>query len=248
MATSFGALCTDFYVNQTLTLRMDLPAERETVLHFFERVRADQPSLSRFRPYPDELSLESNRRAFSYRWLALRRRSIRSGHANPDTLDEAYALHRLLLRMSPYHLSISPLDVAYQELTFGFELEAKANHNQIVLDALFAESPMAGLLDQPGAQPLSVQPAMRIALNDRCSLRATFEVKTATTPAQVRRGRYRTEPITILLHVRQLGPINKPDDLLDRFETLREHAEQLAADRLVPDLLTPISRSLTNIS
>ena len=36
MATSYGALCDDFYVNQKLTLRMDMPSDRETVLHLFE--------------------------------------------------------------------------------------------------------------------------------------------------------------------------------------------------------------------
>ena len=37
MATSFGALCTDFYINQKVGLKMDLPADRETILHLFDR-------------------------------------------------------------------------------------------------------------------------------------------------------------------------------------------------------------------
>ena len=37
--TTFVALCSDFYVNQKLALKMDLPSERETILHFFDRVR-----------------------------------------------------------------------------------------------------------------------------------------------------------------------------------------------------------------
>jgi hypothetical protein len=57
MATSFGALCTDFYVNQKLALKMDLPGERETVLHFFDRVKKSIPAMNRFRRYDGELAL-----------------------------------------------------------------------------------------------------------------------------------------------------------------------------------------------
>jgi hypothetical protein len=246
MATSFGALCTDFYVNQKIAVKMDLPSDRETILNFYDRVRQDQPSMSKFRRFTDELALESGRREGAYRWLAMRRNSIRSGHVNPDTLEEAYALHRLLLRLAPYHLSLSPLDIEYQELLFGFDLEAKANQHEIVYDALFARTPLASLMDYGDARPLDLQPVFGITLDKRCDLQAFFEVKTATTPGQVRAGRYRTEPISIFLTLRKMGPIDKPDDLLESFETLRRHAERLAEEHVVPDLLTPISRAITS--
>ena len=51
MATSYGALCTDFYINQKLALKMDLPSDRETILHFFDLVRREMPSMHRFRRY-----------------------------------------------------------------------------------------------------------------------------------------------------------------------------------------------------
>ena len=59
MTTSYGALCTDFYINQKLALKMDLPTERETLLHFFDQVRETHPGMTRFRRYDGELSLES---------------------------------------------------------------------------------------------------------------------------------------------------------------------------------------------
>ena len=59
MVNSIGALCTDFYVNQKLGLKMDLPTARETVLDMFDRVRKSVPSMDRFRRYEGELSLES---------------------------------------------------------------------------------------------------------------------------------------------------------------------------------------------
>lgn len=246
MATSFGALCTDFYINHKLGVKMDIPAGRETVLHLFDRIRADQPDMSRFRRFSDELALESRRQDGAYQWLALRQRSVRSGNVNPESLEQAYELHQLILKLVPYHLSISSLDVEYQELLFGFDLEAKANHHEIVHEALVAESPLASLVEYPGARPLDVQPIIGISLSARCDLQAWFEVKTLTTPGQVRAGRFRREPISVLLTVRKTGPINKPDDLLATFETLRENAERLAEDLVVPKLVTPISRAITS--
>ncbi len=246
MSTSFGALCTDFYVNQKIAVRMDLPCERETILHFFDRIRADQPTMNRFKRYNDELALESSRTQRAYRWIALRRDSLRAGHINPASLNEAYELHNLVLKQSPYNLSLSPLEIRYQEMMFGFDLEATANQHEIVSEALLARSPLAHLLDVPDSRPIDVQPLVGISLNRRCDLQAFFEVKTATTRSQVRAAQYRTEPISVLLTIRKLGPLNDVDDLLTNFATMRQHAEQLAEDRLVPHLLTPISRALTS--
>ncbi|MEX2673703.1 MAG: hypothetical protein WD294_16505 [Phycisphaeraceae bacterium] len=246
MATSFGALCTDFYINQKLGVKMDLPDGRETVLHLFDRIRADQPEMTRFRRFSDELSLESRRRDGAYQWMALRQRSIRSGAVNPDTLDEGYELHRLILKLVPYHLSVGSLDVDHQELLLGFDLDAKGNHHEIVYDALIAGTPLASLVEYPGARPLDVQPTFAITLSNNCDLQAWFEVKTSTTPGQIRTGKFRTEPISVLLTLRKTGPIDKPEDLLTNFDLLREHAERLANDRLVPDLVGPISRAITS--
>jgi hypothetical protein len=243
MATSFGALCTDFYVNQTLGVKMDLPGDRETVLHLFDRVRSEMPSMQRFKRFADELALESPRREGEYRWMALRQNAIRSGHINPERMDDAYALHRLLLEITPYFLSISPLDVDVLEVLFGFDLECKANHHQIVQEALFAGTPLAGLADIPGARPVDLQPVVGLSL-DRQGTEAFFEVKTRTTPGQVRANRYRTEPISVFLTLRRPGPIGHVDELATLFDELAGQAERLTTERLVPHVLSPISRAI----
>ena len=51
MGDSYKALCSDFYINQKLTVKMDLPRSRETVLEFFERVRKQFPQMNQFRRY-----------------------------------------------------------------------------------------------------------------------------------------------------------------------------------------------------
>lgn len=247
MATSFGALCSDFYVNQKLSLKMDLPSDRETVLHLFDQIRKAQPGMDRFRRYDGELALESARQGDDYRWLALRRMSLRTGHVNPQTMDRAYELHRLALEAAPYHLTISPLDVDSLELMFGFDLECKAHHDEVVYEALIAQSPLAQVLNVPDAKTIEVQPLFGLSLNEEGDLQATFEVKTRT---KTRRGRiprrFREEPISIFLTVRKYGPVNQLSDLGEIFDLLSQRAEVLATERLVPGLLAPIARQITS--
>lgn len=245
MATSFGALCTDFYINQKIALKMDLPADRETVLHLFDRVRGELSDMSRFKRFSDELALESPRRDGAYRWLALRQNSIRSGTVNPETMDQGYELHELIMRLAPFFLSISALDVRGVELNFGFDLECKANHHAIVADALMPPgSPLGSLIDVPNAQPLDVQPIVGLNLDPRKGIRAYFEVKSRTTPGQVRADRYRTEPISVVLTLRQSGPIEQVEQLPTILADLRERGEWLAQEKLVPNLVSPISRAI----
>ena len=59
----YSAFCEDFYVNMRLGSQMNLPNQRETVLHFFERVQKEFPGMTRFRREDSgTLSLEEERK------------------------------------------------------------------------------------------------------------------------------------------------------------------------------------------
>lgn len=248
MATSFGALCTDFYINQKLTVRMDLPNQRESILPLFDRVRKSVPSMDRFRRFEEELALESPRSNLEYRWLALRQTNVRSGHVNPQSMSETYGFHRLILELVPYYLTISPIDIDYLELMFGFDLECKADHDDVVYEALFRESGIGGVVNVPGSKVLDVQPTFGVALSDKGDRQAYFEVKTRTRNRRGNANRYQHEPIGIFLTVRAYGPVSAVEDLITLSEDMSHQAEELASERLVPNLLTPIAQQITSSS
>jgi len=248
MATSFGALCTDFYINQKLALKMDLPSERETTLHFFERVRQAVPAMSKFRKYDGEMVLETPRKKDDPQnaWLSLRKNSIRSGHVNPDSMEQAYRYHQFVLQQAPYQLSISPLDVDYVELTFGFDLECSENQDEVLYQALFADSPLGAVMNIEGSKVLDCQPFCSVNLDDHGNMQAFFEVRTRQKSRRGSSGRYADEPIVLQLTVRKYGPVDKPEDLKNQFPELAEVCSQLTIDKLVPELLMPISRHITS--
>lgn len=251
MATSFGALCSDFYLNHKLALKMDLPSERETILHFFDRMRKSLPAMSRFKRYDGELALESARKDARYTWLALRRNSIRTGNVNPESMEDALDYHKLVLELAPYHLTISPLDVDYVELMYGFDLECRQNHDAVVYEALYADTPVGGLLADAPENPremaggvLDVQPVFGQSLNDAGDLQAYYEVKTRPKSRRGSSKRYSGEPISIFLTIRKYGPVEDLADMAKSLDLLNHHGEELAVEKLIPHLLTPIAQHI----
>src|SRR5207248_5489237 len=123
MANPYSAFCEDFYVNMRLGSQLNLPHQRETLLHLFERVQKSFPSMTRFRKNDNgEFNLEEDRGSHSYRWVSLEAKRLSSGHVNPSSISEAMQVHQLLLDMAPTHLSVSPLEIDFLDVLFGFDL------------------------------------------------------------------------------------------------------------------------------
>ena len=240
MSSSMQVLCTDFYVNQKLALKLDLPSGRETILDLFDRVRREMPAMDQFKRYEDELALESAGDEAHYCWLAIQRTAIRSGWVNPEALHRAYRLHQLILDVAPYFLTISPLDVDYLELVFGFDLGASTNRNAVVFEALLGDSPLQGLIEHGRESVLDSQPFIGLSLSDDCDLQAFIEVKTRTAPHEIVHARYEEQPISIYLTVRKNGPFRAVSDFAATFGTLAGHAERLAEERVIPHVVVPI--------
>lgn len=240
--STFTAFCSDFYVNQKLGLKLDLPERRETVLDLFDRVRRTFPRLSTFQRYDGEVALESDSTEREWQWVALRQTTIRSGHVNPATLSDTYAFHKALLEIAPYFLSISPLDIDMLEIVFGFDFETQHDRDSVVFDALLGNSPLAGLVDPDFERVIEAQPSLALSLSERNDLQAIFEVRTRSrVPVAGERG---GDPISVFLTVRKFGPLGSLEELNAAFGALVGHAENLAETRVIPNLVMPIHEVL----
>lgn len=237
MSDSYKAICSDFYINQKLTLKMDLPRERQTVLDLFDRVRRQYPAMSQFRRYREEVALESDPNADQNRWVAIRTNNIRSGAVNPDTLADAYALHANMLEVAPYFLSISPLDVDFLELLYGFDVQTDRSQDEVVYEALIAGTPFAKLLDIPESRISDCQPLYGLTIREPDGeIEAAFEVKTRSPSRGGRAG----EPISIYVTLRKFGPVAEIGHLAESLKHLARVGEELIDSRAVPHLVIPI--------
>ncbi|MEO0512132.1 MAG: hypothetical protein AAF108_04465 [Planctomycetota bacterium] len=251
---SARALVNDAYVNLKLLLKLDVPEQRETLLDLFDRVKRFDKSMDQFKRYEDELALETAPTVQPYRWLAIRQRNIRCGVVNPETPAQATALHRHLLEVAPFYLSISPLDVECVEVLFGLDLAAPGNHDQIVFDALHAgprSGPLAALLD--AERVIDCQPMVGFECrpeDDGPPIEAHVEVKTRSRAP--RRGEDvpgpepsgSTEPISVYLIVRHTSGITDVSTLPAVYDRLVRAGAELLDDRVLPRIIVPLREEI----
>jgi hypothetical protein len=255
MASSYRALCSDFYINQKISVKLDLPRSRETILDLFERVRHTFPAMASFKRYKDELALESPTDDEPHRWLAVRSSTIRSGTVNPNTFDDGYAIHKSVLEIAPYFLSISPLDIEYVELLYGFDLAASGNQDELVAEALLEGSPLGELLDLENATTIDFQPLVGMLLSPQGvrpegatrssdGIEAHIEIKTRSGAAAARGEEGTGDPISVYVTLRRYEPVTNLKAMPGVFRTLADHAEHLIEQRVLPGLIAPLRRAI----
>ena len=249
MSHPYGAFCEDFYINMRLGSQLNLPHGRETLLHFFERVQKQFPSMTRFRKTDNsEMNLEEDRGGESYRWVSVEQKRISAGHVNPAEIDDALKLHTNILETAPHFLGISPVEVDYLDVLFGFDLEFGGNHDEIIAESIFADSPLACLSDVEGARAVDFQPTVTVALSDDCRLQARIDVVTRTNSYQVRTGDYSDDVISVYLILRRYWGDRPKEPMEEMFANMAKRADALAQQYIVPKILRPISSAIASRS
>jgi hypothetical protein len=167
---------------------------------------------------------------------------------NPPTVEEALKLHKLLLELAPYQLGISPVEIDYLDVLFGFDLEFSGNHDEIIAESLFADSPLVCLTEESGAKAVDFQPTVTVALSEDCRLQARIDVVTRTNSYQVRTGDYSDEVISVYLILRRYWGDRPKQKIEEMLIEMAERADQLCNKHIVPRVLKPISTAISSRS
>lgn len=242
----YASLADDFYINMNLNTEMQLPAARETVLGFFERVQKQYPSMRNFYTRENgDFVLEEDKDMGHQRWVSLEPRRICSGHINPDEADESFAQHALILDLVPFMLSVSPLDCEALDYMLGFDFNYRGNHDALVMEALGASSSMESLVDIPGAQVLNFEPSITISLDESCRRQARLMIETRTNAYQVRKGEFPEDQISVYFTVRQYGSLESNTSYEKTLRQLRQSCEQLLERHVVDQVLRPLQQAIS---
>jgi hypothetical protein len=249
MTNPYSSICEDFYVNMRLGSQLNLPHQRETLLHFFERIQKEYPSMTRFRKSENgELNLEEDRGSQHYRWVSLEAKKLSSGFVNPPSVEEAMDVHGFLLELAPYHLGISTVEIEYLDVLFGFDLSFSGNHDEIIAESLLVESPLNCITEEPGAKAVDFQPSVTVALSEDCRLQARLDIVTRTNSYQVRTGDYSDDVISIYLILRRYWGDRPRQPLEQIAREMSARAEQLCDRHVVPRIIRPISAAIASRS
>lgn len=242
----YSTLADDFYVNMNLNTEMSLPAGRETVLGFFERIQKQYPSMRNFYTRDNgDFVLDEDKEHGQQRWVTLEPRRICSGCINPPAIDAACQQHALILDLVPYMLSVSPLDCEALDYMLGFDFTYRGNHDALVAEALGMSSAMEGLVEIPGSQILSYEPTITISLDEACRRQARILIETRTNAYQVRRGEFPEDQISVYFTVRQYGSLDSTATYEKTLVELRETCEQLLESHVIEQVLKPLQQAIS---
>ena len=247
MPNPYSSFCDDFYINTRLGSQLALPHNRETILHFFETIQKAFPGLTRFRKNESgELNLEEDRSQQTYRWVSVESKRLTAGHVNPESVAEAMKLHQMLLELAPHQLGISPVEIDYLDVLFGFDMECNGNHDEVIAESLFGDSPLTCLLDETETKPVDFQPTVTVSLSDDCRLQARIDVVTRTNSYQVRTGDYGDDVISVYLILRRYWGDRPKTPLTDLVKEMSERADALCSSQVIPRVIQPIISAIAS--
>lgn len=237
----------DFYVNVNLNTELELPTSRDTVLHFFEQMKKAFPDLRNFYSRDaGDLVLEGDKEQGHYRWVAIEPKKLGSGAVNPDSLEEAYRQHEIVLDLAPHLLTISTLDCEALDVMYGFDFTFEGNHDEVVAEALGVCPALEGLIDVPGARVLNFEPSITMSLDESCRLQSRLTIETRTNAYQIRTGEYPEDQISLYFTIRQYWGSGPDRSFVESFRRQREIGEELVHERVIPRIVRPLAHAIAS--
>ncbi|MEM8944911.1 MAG: hypothetical protein AAGD11_06970 [Planctomycetota bacterium] len=241
----YSALSDDYYVNMNLATEMELPSNRETVLHYFEQIQKKYPEMRNFYSRDKrDFVLEEDKDNGNYRWCTVETKRVCSGQVNPESLDGILEQHRHALDVAPYALSISPLDCEALDLLIGFDFTYRGNHNQLIAEALGICPAMEQIGNMPGATIISNEPNITFALDDDCRLQCRLSVESRTNAYQIRTGEYSEDQISVYVTARQYGSLAPNQTYLETLDRLHAVSREIIETYVVEAVLHPLARTI----
>jgi len=241
----YSAISDDFYVNMNLGTEMELPQQRDTVLHYFERIQKKYPSMRKFycRDKRDFV-LEEDKDRSQYRWATVENRRLCSGQVNPATIEEAMEQHRLVLDLAPFMLSVSPLDCEALDLLFGFDFTYRGNHNQLVTEELGVAPALERLLELPGGSVINYEPSLTLSLDEGCRRQVRVSIENRTNAFQIRTGEYPEEQLSVYVTAWQYGSLNPDETFVQTVDELARLCQDVVDNYVVESVLRPLQRTI----
>jgi hypothetical protein len=250
MPNSYAALCDEFYINMRLGTQMKMATDRATTIGFFERMQRLYPNMVNFHQDAkhSESSIEETREGNAYRWLSLEANRLSSGYLNPESPQDAYKYNKSVLETVPYYLAISPVDLDYLDVLWGFDFQCKGNHHELIAEALLGNTPLGRMMDAPGARGVNFEMSGIVALSEDARTHARVWVEPRTSPAQVRSGDFSDEMLSVYVILRQWSGGKRLPELHDLHTQLIETGEKFVDEHVLGAFLSPIRNAIARRS
>ncbi|HOW17391.1 MAG TPA: hypothetical protein PLC79_00005, partial [Phycisphaerae bacterium] len=172
---------------------------------------------------------------------------LRFGYFAPPNPPAYRQYAQFLLEQAPYHLTVSDLDIDQLEVVYGFDMEYRGNHDQLVAETLFADHPVSAfILGDEAVHAIDCQPYLGVSLTPACDIQAYVEVKGRTSTYEVRTADYEQQFLSVFLIVRKYWGFGESMDLTRAHNELCGYADPLAAGKVVPIFVNPLAQAIAS--
>lgn len=244
--TEYGTFSDDYYLNMNLSTELDLPQNRDTMLHFFEQIQKRYPRMTHFYSRERmEYVLEEDKEQGNYRWASIEPKRVNSGQVNPASFDEAADQHRMILDLLPYTLSISPLDCESLSVMFGFDFTYRGNQNELLSEALGMMPSFDKMPEIVGGRVLGYEPSIQFALDEDCKTQCRVSFETRTTAYQIRTADYPEDQLSVYLTVRRYESLSPGESYVKEFDRLSSLCRDLVDGYLIENILRPLQQTIS---
>jgi len=241
----YGSYSDDYYINMNLNTEMDLPQNRETVLHYFEQVQKHYPAMRNFCSRErGEFVLEEDKEKGNYRWTSIEPRRVSSGQVNPPTPEEAFKQHALVLDVIPYLLSVSAMDCESLNLMYGFDYTYRGNHNELLAEALGIVPAFEKLAQVEGITLVGHEPSIQFALDTDCRVQCRLGVETRTSAYHIRTGEFPEEQLSVYFTARRYGSLEPGETFVSAMHRLAGVCQELIDNYVVANVLRPLQQAI----
>lgn len=241
----FKDLSDDFYVNVNLNTEMDILSTRDSVMHYFEQVQKQYPSMKNFYARArGEFVLEEEKEPGYYRWTSVEKRRVCSGYVNPPNYEDAIKQHISVLELLPYTLSISGLDCESLNFMYGFDFTYRGNHADLIAEALGVSPAFEPLIRGPATKLIGVDPSVQFALDSECRVQCRISAESRSSTLAIRTGEFPEEQLSVYLTIRRYGSLPVGTTYATAIKPLQEHAETITREYLAENVLIPLQRAI----
>lgn len=241
----YGSVSDDFYINMNLNTEMDLPQSRDTVLHFFEQIRKQYPTMSNFYGRErGEFVLEEEKEQGTHRWATLEARRLSSGVLNPPTVEAALDQHRLVLDLAPCSLSVSPIDCESLNVMYGFDYTFRGNHNELLVEALGVPPAFERMAEIPGGTVIAYEPSFQLAFDEDCRTQCRLSFETRTSAYHVRTSDYPEEQLSVYLTARRYGSLEPGETYVGALKQLATLCREVVDHFVIDNVLRPLQQAI----
>ena len=243
--SQFRSLCDEFYVNMSLNTEMELPSNRDTLLHFFEQLQKQYPTMRNFYSRQrGEYILEEDKDSGAYRWASVEAKRISSGFVNPESLESPHQQHKLVLESVPYTLSVSPLDCESLDFMLGFDFNYCGNHHELLAEAVGLIPAFEKATNIPGCRLVSNEPSIQFAIDEDCRTQCRLSFESRTSAYQIRTGEFPEEQLSVYLTLRRYGSLDSDMTYVQVLDRLEQHATRILNSYVIENILQPLHQTI----